>query len=275
MRPFGDSLFVDTECLRITYSIKDTKPIMRPSIYLSVIVCVMMMLTACTTTPVTPAAIPTSTAVATEVPSATPLPSATPSPTATMPPTATASPLPTATPLPTDTPTATPLPTHTATPKPTVGPTRTPKPTLPATATSAPTASSPAGGAHTQGQAFPFKRTEFIYQLGVIHRSFQGALESIGHVIKGEHTGSCLQFNGYRDAWLNAPTYFGMDEPWITIQNNYVETIYSAIQATEPIHTLCMGGGGVLGEEQDQQIVQGLDAAQNRMYQLILQAKAQ
>ena len=103
----------------------------------------------------------------------------------------------------------------------------------------------------------------------------QGALASIGKVIKGEHSGSCVQFNAYRETWLNAPTYFGMGEPWVTIQNDYIAAVNSALQAAEPIHTVCMGGGGFLTEEQEKQIIGGLDAAQNRMYQLLTQAKAQ
>lgn len=86
--------------------------------------------------------------------------------------------------------------------------------------------------------------------------------------------GSCLEFNAYRERWINSPNYFGMSEPWLSLHSEYRSLLAGAVAVTVPIHNVCGEGGGDVSPEDDVKIVNYLDMAQNRMYQLLLQAKA-
>ena len=97
---------------------------------------------------------------------------------------------------------------------------------------------------------------------------------TIGPAVKGDHVGNCLLFNGSREKWVNAPNFFGMSEPWLSMHNEYRSLLAGAVEVTVPIHNICGQGGGNVSPEDDVKIVNYLDMAQNRMYQLIQQAKA-
>jgi hypothetical protein len=171
------------------------------------------------------------------------------------------------------------LPTDTATPTSTSAPSSTPKPTwtrLPAT--QVPSAVLATGEQPSQnvaqGQASPFDIKEFKQTLYETHRGLQGSLDAIGPAVKGVRQGSCVEFNSYWDRWRNTRTYFGMLEPWLSIHNEYVSLVNGAVYVTEPIHAVCQTGGGIVSEEDDRKIVEYLDMAQNRIYQLRQQVES-
>jgi hypothetical protein len=47
-----------------------------------------------------------------------------------------------------------------------------------------------------------------------------------------------------------------------------------AITVIDPIYKLCLGGGGTVDAETDRRIIDLLNRAQNRMYEMLKQAKS-
>jgi hypothetical protein len=218
----------------------------------------------------TPAPVPTAAPTETSVP-----PTATSTSTATALPTATATPPPTATPTETPQPTATSTPAPTTTPKATATPkaTRTPKPTaVPVTLapTTAPVVSS---GAVPPPQVFQFSGDGFRQYLDYAHVKYQVFLAEFGSVAKGDHSGSCLWFFQRRNELLGIVTFTGAPEPWTAMVEEYNSFRTQTLTVIEPLNALCGGGGGAIPEGLDRQITDLFDRAQNRMYEMLKQAK--
>lgn len=230
------------------------------------------LLISCGTAPVpsptgTPAPAEPPIATATAIPPAT-----TAAPTATATPVPTATPIPTETPLPTTTPTV--APTETSTPLPTAtkppAPTATPKPAQPtptATAIAAPVSSV----VIPPPQVFSFDPGGFMQYLEYAHGKYQLMTKMVGAATR--QPGSCLVFNQYRNEIMAIPNFTGAPEPWTAMVAEYNDLRTQAFITVEPIQALCQGGGGTLAEGEDRKIIDFFDRAQNRMYEMLQQAK--
>jgi hypothetical protein len=86
------------------------------------------------------------------------------------------------------------------------------------------------------------------------------------------NVGNCSAALRERDHWLNAFGFTDVPVAWIGLYYQYRVALSQAVDATEPIATLCAAGGGTLSQETDQAIYAALDAAQNQLYQVEQQA---
>ncbi len=207
-----------------------------------------------------PTLLPTSTS--TSVPPSTATATSTNTPTATV--------LPTSTPMPSPTATATPV--STATPKNTAAPKPTKiAPTATATATLAIASSSVEV---PPPQLFQFDAGGFIKYLDYAHLKYQLYLQGHGGVSKGDYIGSCVWFNQIRGEILGVVAFTNAPPEWQAMVNEYNSLREQAIIAIEPVNAVCARGGGTISAEADHQILALFDHAQNRMYQMLQQAKA-
>jgi hypothetical protein len=213
-----------------------------------------------TTTP-TPTAVEIAVATATASPRATStsLPTATatstPTPTATA--TTTLEPTPTATALPATAPPATPR--YTATPRPTA---------VPPTATAAPSSVSV-----PPPQVFQFDAGGFMKYLDYAKQKYATLKGFVGGAAKGDYVGSCNLFIQFRGELLGIVAFSGAPEQWQAIVDEYHDFRTQAITVIDPIEQICLTGGGSVDAETDRRILDLLDRAQNRMYQMLQQAK--
>ncbi len=229
----------------------------------------MVLLSACTA-PNPPTLVPTEIAVfaptstPTVAPTATKAPSATPADTPTHTPTATSTA--------TSEPTATSTPTATITPRVTTTPrnTATPKPTqVPATATTAPSAVFV-----PPPQVFQFDVGAFMKYLEFAHKKYQDVLKYVGGAAKGDYVGNCRYFGQFHDDMLGIVAFTNVPDQWKAMVDEYHALRTEAIIATDPINQICHSGGGTVSDETDRHATSVLDRAQNRMYEMLQQAKA-
>lgn len=224
--------------------------------------------TACSPAP-TPT--PTVTLVAVAPDTVTPQPTETPTATAT----ATVQPSATPTVTPSATPSATPTTTPTSTPQPSPTATRTKKPTQPP-ASATPTVEPVSNSAMIPAPfTKPFSPDLFIQMLDNGHAAFIKFLAYHGKVSSGNISiGSCYKFFNIRDEWKNLLVLSDVPEAWAALYTEYSALRNQVFVVTDPINQICGAGRGTLSAETDQQILNFLDSAQNRLYQLSQQAQA-
>lgn len=210
---------------------------------------------------------PTLTATVTVAPAAT----QTAPPTATEPPAPTSTRAATATATPTSTPT--PAPTETSTPVPTATPrnTATPQPAQVAPAATATT--TPASSVVVPPpQVFQFDVGGFMQYLDYAHSKYQQMTFIIGAATK--QTGSCRAFNQIYGEILGVVAFTGAPEAWQAMVEEYNALRTQVIITIEPVNRVCQAGGGTVDEETDRQMLDFLDRAQNRMYEMLQQAQS-
>lgn len=240
--------------------------------YLSVLLVLISLTAACGSAP-TPTPVPVAAAPDTATP------------TATLWPTETVPPSPTATAKPSDTPTGVPSATPTATPtrtaSPAASPTKRPLPTstrLPATATqSASPTPAPASTGSTIPAAVvqPFSPDLFIETLDKAHAYFIKYLSYHGKVSSGNiSVGSCYKFFNIRSEWASLFVFSDVPEAWAPLHTEYRALRDQVFVVTDPINQICGAGRGSIGPETDRQILDFLDSAQNRLYEIGQQARA-
>ncbi len=110
--------------------------------------------------------------------------------------------------------------------------------------------------------------------LDYAHTKYQAFLKGHGGAAKGDYVGSCAWFNQIRGEVLGIVSFTDAPEAWQTMVSEYNSLREQAIVAMEPINAVCARGGGTISAETDQQIISFFDHAQNRMYQMLQQAKA-
>ena len=219
---------------------------------------VAILVTGCAVSPA-----PTPTATATYPPVAT----STQPATATVTPTSTGTSTPTVVPSATPSTTPTSSPTVKPSPRPTVKPTRVPS-------TPTPTPAATRAGVQVPGpQIEPFDAGGFIDYLNRAHTSFQTFLSGFGNLVAHGITGSCQWYNQVRNDWLGMIGFSDVPEAWQSPYSEYRSLINGAFQVTEPIHSICQAGGGSIDDATDRQIIDFFDAGQNRLYQMIQEAK--
>jgi hypothetical protein len=230
----------------------------------------IVLLAACGSS--TPAPTPTAAPTETSVPPAA-TSTALPTPTETPQPTATSMPAPTATPSATATPLATTTPKAPATLKSPPTPRATAVPATPAPTTAPVAASGAASGAVPPPQVFQFSGDGFRQYLDYAHVKYQAFLAEFGSVAKGDHAGSCNWFFQRRNELLGIVALTGAPEPWTAMVEEYNSFRTQTLAVIEPLNALCGGGGGAIPEGLDRQITDLFDRAQNRMYEMLNQAK--
>jgi hypothetical protein len=240
--------------------------------HLSVLLLISLLLvTACTATSA-PTATPTT--IAPVAPTSTqPLaPTSTEPPTSTATATSTTTPTVTATPTQTFTPTSTATPQFTAPPRQTATPrnTTTPQPTQ----TQEASAAAPSDVSVPPAESFEFTPGGFTKYLDYAHAKYQKLLQFVGGASKGDYIGSCTLFEQYRGEMLGIVAFTNAPEAWKAMVDEYNSLRTQAIVVIEPINQICHSGGGTLSEEIDRQINSLLDHAQNRMYEMLKQAKS-
>lgn len=196
-------------------------------------------------------------------------------PTATQPPTATATSTPTATPTVTASPTSTPTPTETATPTSTSTPrhTATPRPTkVPVTATATATATPASSAVVPLADVFSFDAGGFMKYLDYAHLKYQMATALVGGAT--HQSGNCRQANQLYNEMLAIALFTGAPEPWQTMVEEYNTLRTQAFITYDPVHKVCQAGGGTIDEETGRRMIDFFDRAQNRMYEMLQQAKA-
>ena len=110
--------------------------------------------------------------------------------------------------------------------------------------------------------------------LDYAHTKYQTFLKGHGGAAKGDYTGSCSWFAQIRGEILGIAAFADAPEAWQAMVSEYNSLRGQAIVAMEPINAVCARGGGTISAETDQQILAVFDNAQNRMYQMLQQAKA-
>lgn len=192
--------------------------------------------------------------------------------------TATATRAPTETPTlrPTSTPTATPtaMPTQTPTSTPTDTPTVTPTPRptrIPPTPTATLTAT-PA--AYVLDPPRPFDPGELYDNLKRVHDSYQAFLGYFGQIVSSGAMGDCNTFRRYWNLWLGLSVFTDVPDTWSSMYAEYRSLVDGTFQVMMPLNNICQGGGGTIDDETDRRIIDYLDMAQNRAYELIRQIEA-
>jgi hypothetical protein len=209
-------------------------------------------------TPVTTAAV-TTTAAPTFTAPATSTETSTPTATSSSTPTATATKVPSSTP--TATASATTVPTRTSTPRPTRVPvtvtaTTTPKPAL---------ADAPSGGTVPEEN---FNMEGFRDNVRVAHSSVQGLIAYLSRVLSSGFDGRCQHFFDYRNRWLSLPAYPNIPTSLAGAHAEYRAAINDALSAVNPVYQTCSGGGGRIDTEVFKTMLDAMDTAQNRLYQV-------
>lgn len=96
----------------------------------------------------------------------------------------------------------------------------------------------------------------------------------VGGAAKGDYVGSCNMFIQFRGELLGIVAFSGAPEQWQAMVDEYHNFRTQAIIVIDPIDKLCLGGGGTVDEETGRRIIDLLDRAQNRMYEMLKQAKS-
>ena len=110
--------------------------------------------------------------------------------------------------------------------------------------------------------------------LDYAHAKYQALLAGHGSIAKGEHVGSCVWFDQIRGEILGIVAFSAAPEQWQAMVSEYNSLRTQAIIVIEPINKVCKAGGGTIPTETDQKIIALYDMAQNRMYQMLQQAKS-
>jgi hypothetical protein len=140
---------------------------------------------------------------------------------------------------------------------------------VPATPTTA-----PAGASVPPPLVFEFTPGGFMQYLDYAHKRYQMMLEYVGGAFKGDYIGSCNLFNIRRNDLMSIVAFTNVPEEWRAMVDDYHSLRTQAFIVTDPIHQLCQGGGGTVSEETARAISDLLDRAQNRMYEMLQQARA-
>jgi hypothetical protein len=238
---------------------------------LGLLIVITVLLVGCSTTsPLTATAMDTvvPTVTQTAAPSATEPPTAT----STAAPTATTKPTSTPAPIATTPPTSTAAPTETFAPAPTVTRrnTATPKPTK-VVATATPTGAPVSSGVVPPPQVFQFDVGGFMKYLDYAHLRYQQLAGMIG--LATRKTGSCREFAEFYNGILGIVAFADAPEPWTAMVEEYNTFRAQALSVVEPVNQVCKAGGGSVDDETDRKMLALLDRAQNRMYEMLQQAK--
>ena len=110
--------------------------------------------------------------------------------------------------------------------------------------------------------------------LDYAHSAYQGITGAVGYASDGRHVGNCEWFFRARNTVLGIVAFNNAPEPWQEMVTEYNSLRAQAITTIDPINKVCRGGGGTISDETDKQILAVFDNAQNRMYQMLQQAKA-
>jgi hypothetical protein len=122
-------------------------------------------------------------------------------------------------------------------------------------------------------ESFEFTPGGFMKYLDYAHAKYQKILQFVGGASKGDYVGSCTLFDQYRGELLGIVAFTNAPEAWKTMVDEYNSLRTQAIVVIDPIDRVCRGGGGKISEETDRQINGLLDHAQNRMYEMLEQAR--
>jgi hypothetical protein len=180
----------------------------------------------------------------------------------------------TSTPAPSSTPTAIPTHTATATILTTHTDTSTPRPTQPPnTATSTATATV-APFVPINRTTLPFDVDSFIKSLREAHVEVQSFKDYFARIIGSGETGDCLIVRNRRANWYGAFAYADVPPAWQALYFEYIHLLDGAINVTMPLGKLCETGGGTLDDPTDQQILSYVEFAQQRLYEMTLEADA-
>ena len=95
----------------------------------------------------------------------------------------------------------------------------------------------------------------------------------VGGAAKGDYVGGCNMFIQFRGELLGIAAFSDVPEQWRVMVDEYHSFRTQAITVIDPIYQICLNGGTV-DEETDRKIIDLLDRAQNRMYEMLQQAKA-
>ena len=110
--------------------------------------------------------------------------------------------------------------------------------------------------------------------LDYAHGVYQNLTYGIGLASNGRNTGDCSEFVRDRNFALGIVAFSDAPEPWQAMVVEYNSLRSQVITIIDPIDRICRSGGGTLSAETDKQILTLIDNAQNRMYQMLQQAKA-
>jgi hypothetical protein len=165
------------------------------------------------------------------------------------------------------------MPTETFTPAPTATPrnTATPKPARIA-ATTTPTSAPVSNVVVPPPQIFQFDVGGFMKYLDSAHLRYQQLTGMIG--LATRQTGSCREFIEFYNGVLGLVAFTGAPEPWTSMVEEYNAFRTQVLIGIEPVNQVCKGGGGHVDEETARKMLALLDRAQNRMYEMLQQAKA-
>ncbi len=83
----------------------------------------------------------------------------------------------------------------------------------------------------------------------------------------------CINFYRLRNNILGVVAFENAPEPWQAMVAEYNSLRTQVLIGIDPIYKICQGGGGTLPLETAKQINATCDNAQNRMYQMLQQAK--
>jgi hypothetical protein len=121
-------------------------------------------------------------------------------------------------------------------------------------------------------QVFPFDVGGFMTYLDYAHSKYQRLTTMIGSATR--RTGSCSAFNQLYGEILGVVAFSGAPEQWQALVEEYNALRTQVIITIEPVNRVCQGGGGVVDEETDRLMLDFVDRAQNRMYEMLQQAQA-
>jgi hypothetical protein len=117
-------------------------------------------------------------------------------------------------------------------------------------------------------QVFQFDGGGFIKYLEYAHQAFRISIPTDGA------RGDCGNMNRIRNNMLSVAAFENAPEPWQAMVAEYNGWRTKVLAGVDPVYKVCQGGGGTLPLETAQQINALSDKAQNRMYEMLQQAKA-
>ena len=96
----------------------------------------------------------------------------------------------------------------------------------------------------------------------------QGLVSELGKMISAHRGGDCMRVLAYHETWINFPLYSNPPASLEGAHAEYRAAIDDAVVAVDPVYKICYGGGGTIDVVTLKQLLDRVDADQNRLNQV-------